>query len=139
MTADENIVTMRRIVEVFNDRDLDIIPQLVTPGFVRHDFAGAFREAGGLEGVADFVQLFLKAMPDLQIKVEDVFATENCLALRVTLTGIHHGEFQGIAPTGKKVKFSGSRMYRFEEGKIAETWQLYDAAGFLRQIGALAA
>lgn len=137
MTVEENISTIRRAVQAINDRDLSIIPQLVTPGFVRHDLAGAFREAEGREGVTDFLQLVLKALPDLQIKVEDIFATERRVALRITWVGTHRGEFQGIAPTGKKVKISGTNLYRFEEGKIAEAWQLYDVAGFLRQIGAL--
>ncbi len=137
MTAEQNIATLKRAIQAINDRDLSIVPQLVTPGFVRHDLAGAFREVGGREGVADFLQLLLKALPDLQIKVEDIFATEKRVALRVTLVGTHQGEFQGIAPTGRKVKVSGNHLYRFEEGKIAEAWQLYDVAGFLRQIGAL--
>jgi len=54
-----------------------------------------------------------------------------------TQTHTHKGEFQGVAATGKKVRMSGTNVYRFEEGRIAEAWQLYDVAGFLRQIGAL--
>jgi len=137
MTAEENIATMRRIIQAINDRDLGSIPQFVTLGFVRHDLAGAFREVEGREGVADFLQLVLKALPDVRVKVEDIFATENRVALRVVWEGAHQGEFQGIVPTGRKVKLSGINLYRFEEGKIAEAWQLYDVAGFLRQIGAL--
>ncbi|MGE0570939.1 MAG: ester cyclase [Dehalococcoidia bacterium] len=26
-------------------------------------------------------------------------------------------------------------VYRFEDGKVAESWQLVDLAGFLKQIG----
>jgi len=137
MTADENIATIRRIIKAINDRDLSIILQLVTPRFVRHDLAGAFREVGGREGVTDFIQLLLTALPDLHITVEDIFATENRVAFRVTIKGTHQGEFQGVAPTGKQVKFSGNHLYHLEEGKIAEAWQLYDLAGFLHQIGAL--
>ncbi|UCE44537.1 MAG: ester cyclase [Candidatus Bathyarchaeota archaeon] len=120
-----------------NDRDLSIVPKLVTPGFVRHDLAGAFREVGGREGVTDFLQLLLKTLPDLRSNIEDIFGTGDRVALRITLVGTHKGGFQGIAATGKKVKFSGSNIYRFEDGKIAEAWQLYDVAGFLRQTGAL--
>jgi steroid delta-isomerase-like uncharacterized protein len=136
-TAQANIKTLKRAIQAINDRDLHSVAQLVTPGFVRHDLAGAFRESGGPEGVTDFLQLLLKALPDLHITVDDIFATENRVAIRVTLVGNHQGAFQGIPPTGKRVKFSGNHLYRFEAEKIAETWQLYDVAGFLRQIGAL--
>ena len=137
MTAEENIATMRRAVQAVNDQDLSIASQLVTPGFVRHDLTGAYQEVRGLEGVTDFIQLVFKALPDLQIKVEDIFATEKRGALRITVSGTHQGEFLGTAPTGKKVEFSQINLYRFEEGKIAETWQLMDVAGFMRQIEAL--
>lgn len=137
MTVEENIETLKQAIQAINDRNLSIVPQLVTPGFVRHDLAGAFREVGGREGVTDFLQLFLKALPDLRSNIEDIFGTGDRVALRVTLVGTHKGEFQGVAATGKKVRISGTNVYRFEDGKIAEAWQLYDVAGFLRQIGAL--
>jgi len=58
-------------------------------------------------------------------------------ALRVTLTGTHEGDFQGIAPTGNRAVISGTHPYRFEGGLFAETWQLWDVATFLRQIEAI--
>jgi predicted ester cyclase len=57
--------------------------------------------------------------------------------MRLTISGTHQGKFQGISPTGKKVTFSSFNLYRFEEGKLAEFWQLIDVANFLRQIGGL--
>jgi predicted ester cyclase len=68
---------------------------------------------------------------------EDLFATEDHDAVRVTSEGTHRGTLQGVAPTGQKIRISGNHTYRFEDGKTAETWQLWDVAAFLRQIGAL--
>jgi len=67
----------------------------------------------------------------------DIFATEERAAMRITVSGTHQGEFLGTEPTGKKVELNQINLYRFEEGRIAETWQLMDVAGFMRQIGAL--
>ncbi len=41
----------------------------------------------------------------------------------------------GMAPTGKKVKATGISIHRITEGKIAETWNNYDALGMLQQLG----
>lgn len=136
MTAEENIATIRQVINAFNDRDLSTMPQFASHGFVRHDLAGAFDEVKGREEVPDYLHQILKTLPDLQIKVEDVFATEKRAAARFTVSGTHHGEFMGTAPTGKKVEYNQINLYSFEEGKIAETWQLMDVAGFMRQIGA---
>ena len=135
MTTETNVATLRRAIQAINDRDLTVNPTLVTPGFIRHDLAGAFREIGGREGVTDFLQLLLEAVPDLQIREEELIATGDRAALRVTLTGTHRGAFQGVAPTGNRVEISGTHTYRFQDGLFAETWQLWDVATFLRQIG----
>jgi steroid delta-isomerase-like uncharacterized protein len=138
MSAEANMEILRKIIQAFNDRDLTVAPTLVTAGFVRHDLASAFVDVRGREEVVDFMQIILKALPDVHVTIEDLFATEERAAMRVTVSGTHRGEFQGIAPTGKKVKFSSVNLYRFEDGKLAEFWQLIDVANFLRQIGGLA-
>jgi hypothetical protein len=89
--TDQNVATLRRAIRAINDRDLSVNPQLVTPDFVRHDLAAAFREVPGAPGVTDFLQLLLEAVPDLQIREEDLIATRGRAALRVTLTGTHLG------------------------------------------------
>ncbi len=137
MTAEKNMAILKKIIQAFNDRDLTVVPTLVTSGFVRHDLASAFMNVKGREQVDDFLQVVLKALPDIQATIEDIFATEERGAMRLTITGTHQGVFQGIAPTGKKVTFSSFNLYRFEAGKLAEFWQLIDVANFLRQIGGL--
>jgi steroid delta-isomerase-like uncharacterized protein len=137
VSAEENVRVLRKLIQAFNDRELAVVSTLVTSGFVRHDLAAAFMEVKGRGEVDDFLQEVLKAMPDLQATIEDIFATEERGAMRLTVSGTHQGEFQGIPPTGKKVTFSSFNLYRFEDGKLAEFWQLIDVANFLRQIGGL--
>ena len=53
-----------------------------------------------------FKETFAEAregFPDLSVAVEDVMAEGDRVAARVTMRGTHRGEFQGIAPTGKRV------------------------------------
>lgn len=48
----------------------------------------------------------------------------------------HLDDFNGIAATGRRVQFSGIVIYRFADGKIAESWGELDFAGLWRQLTA---
>ena len=49
--------------------------------------------------------------------------------------GTHKGEFQGLAPTGKRVEVAEVAIYRIENGKIVEQWGFPDILGLQRQLG----
>jgi len=50
------------------------------------------------------------------------------------MRGTHRGEFQGIAPTGKRVEVRSIDMFRISKGKIVEHWgHVDDPRDFLRQ------
>jgi predicted ester cyclase len=84
-----------------------------------------------------FKETFAEAregFPDLSITVEEVMAEGDRVAARVTMRGTHRGEFQGIAPTGKRVEVKAIDMFRISGGKIVEHWgHADDPTGYLRQ------
>ena len=41
---------------------------------------------------------------------------------RNTVTGTHRGEYMGLPPSGKTVTYSEIFIFRFAEGRVAETW-----------------
>jgi predicted ester cyclase len=51
--------------------------------------------------------------------------------------GTHRGEFMGIAPTGREVKFTGLTIDRVVDGKIVENWIEGDLQDLLQQIDAV--
>ena len=58
----------------------------------------------------------------MRVTVEDMIAEGDRVAARVTMRGTHLGEFEGIAPTGKRVEVRAMDMYRITDGKIVEHW-----------------
>jgi predicted ester cyclase len=56
-----------------------------------------------------------------------------------TNQGTHEGDFLGIAPTGKRVSFSGIVILRVVDGKIVERWAQLDNLSLLQQLGAIPA
>ena len=133
--VEQNIEVMKRAVAAANDGTMaTVAPQVIAPGFVRHDPTDA------LPGVAEsggFIQTLRSAMPDLRVTTEDIFGAGDRVAMRIRVTGTHTGEVLGIPPTGRGVEFSGINIYRLKHGKIAETWQLPDVWGFMTQVGAV--
>jgi steroid delta-isomerase-like uncharacterized protein len=125
-----------RAVAAFNANNPAAFEALFTPDIKRHDLAGVIDDFTGREHVSGFLNLLRTALPDLHIEVEDAFATEDRVAMRLTFSGTHLGDLLGTAPTGKVISFTGVNLYRLEDGRIAETWQLTDWAGALRQAGA---
>lgn len=76
------------------------------------------------------------AFPDAKIEPQTLVADDDQVAVAYTLSGTHDGEFQGIAPTGKKIEVRGVQIGRFEGGEIVERWGASDELGILRQLGA---
>lgn len=51
--------------------------------------------------------------------------------------GTQEGEFAGIPAKGKRISFTGTTIYRVENGKVAEEIGEEDAWLELRQLGAI--
>nr|EJI96948.1 snoaL-like polyketide cyclase family protein [Rhodococcus sp. JVH1] len=71
--------------------------------------------------------------------IEEMFSAGDRVVVRWTGTGTHVGEVNGIPPTGNKIRVDAISIHRLADGKIAETWQVWDTLGFLQQLGAIPA
>lgn len=57
------------------------------------------------------------------------------VVVRLTNTGTHQGNFQGIPATGKQIRISSTTIYRLEGGKIVEEREDADWLGLMQQLG----
>lgn len=73
-------------------------------------------------------------VPDLEIRVEDLVAAGDKVALRLRLRGTHQGDFQGIPATGRTISYVSHEFYRVRDGLIAEEWICSDMASLFRQL-----
>jgi steroid delta-isomerase-like uncharacterized protein len=133
--SDSNQEVVRRLyVEVWNQRKLDVIDEIVSESHALNDptILGA---AAGPEAYKIQVKKFLAAFPDLRFTVEDVISEKDKLVAVWTITGTQKGEFLGIAPTHRKVSISGISIHQLADGKILDTQAIWDALGLLQQLG----
>ena len=123
--------------EVVTTGDLELADRLLADDYVLH-FPGRPGPVDR-EGHKSLVIMFRTAFPDWIETVEDVIGEGDKVVVRVTGTGTHEGDFQGIPPTGAKVTATGIGIGRMADGKVAEAWAAYDALGLLQQLGAVPA
>jgi steroid delta-isomerase-like uncharacterized protein len=81
--------------------------------------------------------LLLEAFPDLHLTVEDMIAEGDKVVVRNTVTGTHRGEYMGLPPTGKSVTYDEIFIFRFVNGRIAETWGVVDVLSQMKQLGVI--
>jgi steroid delta-isomerase-like uncharacterized protein len=137
MSEEANCQLVRRFIdEVFNAGNFDAVDEMLSPDYAHHD--PTTQEFGsGMEGFKRLIGYYRDAFPDLEIALDDQFAAGDRVVDRWTGRGTHRGELMGIQATGRPVSASGISIHRLEDGRIAETWNNYDAAGMLRQLGAI--
>lgn len=110
------------------------IADIVAPDEVHSWGIGGTTE--GYEAFAERWATFNTAFPDLTINVDAVTATDDTAATAWTATGTQAGEWQGIAPTGKTVSWTGINVFRIACGQVAESWGQADHLGLRAALGA---
>jgi predicted ester cyclase len=93
------------------------------PGF--RDHRPGAPEAGVAE-LAEHRTAALGALSGLSARYEPIAGDGQRLAAHATVSGVHSGEFFGVAPTGKTLSWREVHLFEVRDGRIAEHWM--DAA-----------
>ncbi len=67
--------------------------------------------------------------------VDEMIAEGDLVMMRFTFHGVQVGEYYGVPPTNRPVTFAGINIFRIENGKIAEMWDLIDRLWIWQQLG----
>lgn len=81
------------------------------------------------------VASFKSAYPDFRMVVQQQIAEGDRVVTRVHCEGTHLGNDEGVAATGKRVRFTGIAIDRIQDGKVVEMWYWADTWDRLKQIG----
>jgi len=130
MSLEENKAIIRSLYEADNKKDLSILDELISP-----DFFDPIFELRGPESYKRFETEFFEGFPDWQETIEDMVAEGDKVWVRFTAEGTHRGEWQGLAPTGKKITASCVQIWRLAEGKVVEKYSIIDWISALEQLG----
>lgn len=120
LSIEENKALMRRCFEeALNQGKLALVDEIFAPGFVDHSTP---EQVAGPGGVKRYFELIRAGFPDMQVSIDQLIAEGDKVALRTTWRGTHRGEYEGIAPTGKRVTRTMLHIFGVRGGKIQEEW-----------------
>ncbi|MFN8662888.1 MAG: ester cyclase [Thermomicrobiales bacterium] len=129
-TEEQNAAIARRWHEdAVNGHDLAVLDEILAPDAPQD--SATFADNPGPRQV---LGALFTGFPDVQHTVDTVITDGDLVVVRYTASGTHGGEFQGYAPTGKTVTWTGINIYRIECGRIAETWSEVDGLGRIAQM-----
>src|SRR5258706_2154438 len=90
----------------------------------------------GRDGVRQFYEQLMKALPDLEIVVQRRHVAEDAVVVEVRIRGTHLGGWRGLPPTGRQVDVPLCGIYTFDaDDRLAGEKIYYDRGTVLRQLG----
>ena len=136
MSSEKNKAIVRRFMEAYNKRNLDIFDELVATDYFDHVF-----EQQGREALKQLFTMAFEGFPDWYESIEDIIAEGDKVWVRVKATGTHTGEWNlfgvPLPPTGEKVTMMMVFIWRIVNGQLVEGWEVDDNLDFLRQLGVI--
>lgn len=92
-----------------------------------HPTSGAVRE---------LLNDLTRGFPDLELEVVLLHHADDAVIVEGRTRGTHEREWQGLAPTGRRVDVRAAVVFRFEGDRMTNETVYFDLATQIRQLGA---
>lgn len=133
-TDSDNLTIARRFIdEVLNGGRFELVDELVD-----HDYRYIGPDGTELVGrqvLAELLGGFRAGFSNLRAEIGTAVAVDRTVAMTVTLTGTHDGEFEGIPPTAAALELPLAIFTTIVDGRIVEDREYYDTGTLLAQLG----
>jgi steroid delta-isomerase-like uncharacterized protein len=138
MSAETNKAISRRFFdEAWNEGNLTALDEILTQDHFNSGPSNLPGLPAGPEGGKQVITLYRNAFPDVHFTIDEQLTEGERVVTRWTAHGTHQGELQRLPATGKSSTVSGIAIDRFVDGKIAETWGLFDYFSMMQQLGVI--
>ena len=129
-----NLNTVQRFYDAYNKKQEAILSEVIADDYVDYGHEPPGR---GLQGAKSDYQDFARGFADARFDVDEMFGSDDRVAVRWTLHATHTGPFAGHAATQKKATVRGISLYRLHDGKITETRNQADLFALFLQLGTI--
>lgn len=136
-TENQKLVT-RYFEEMCTGRKLEVADEIIAADHVHHDPSSPW-VGQGPEAMKQLASIYQNGFPDARWTVNALYEVGDTVIARWTGTGTHRNDLNGIAPTGKSVNVEAIMIFRIANGRIAESWDVWDTLGMLQQLGVVPA
>ncbi len=134
MASEIKALATRIMEELYSKGDYSVIDEIVSDDYV---YRAPGLEVNGPSELKGFVAEYRAAFPDLKVRIDDLITDGKQIATRFTMSGTNDGDFDGTAPTHKKVEATGILISRYEDGKLVEDWDQFDNYSLMTQLGVI--
>ncbi|MDF2830412.1 MAG: SnoaL-like polyketide cyclase [Mycobacterium sp.] len=133
--GDQAIAVVRRNTEEVQGRgDFELFEELFADDFVDHTPQPG--TTADKDGVRVLYHRLREAFSDFHPEIHWQTVDGDLVTTFKTYHGTHTGDFLGIAPTGRTVRFDTVDAMRVRDGRIVEHWGVADLYGVVGQLGA---
>ena len=129
-TEEKNKQVVQEYVAAFNRGDLNTLKNLVAPDGMIQGVLGK----GHLDKVLHIWEQLITGL-GMQLRIEEMIAVDEVVAVRYTESGTFKGPFLGHEPTGKSYELVAMEWFQIRDGLIQQRWGARDHAAQARQIG----
>jgi len=138
MLSETNKTVSRRFFEeVFGKGKLNVLDEIIATDHVNSGPGALPQLPTGPDGAKQLVTVYRNAFPDIRFTIDEQIAEGDKVVTRWSADGTHKGELVGIPATGKTSTVTGITVDRFVNGKIAESWAIFDQFGMMQQLGVI--
>jgi predicted ester cyclase len=135
MSTEENKKLVLEHYESFvHKQDDEAVRKQLAPDFRDHEMPPG--TPPGPEPVLQYGAMLHTAFPDLRVKIEEIVAERDLVAVRARWTGTHRGvlPMMPFPATNRSFAFTGMVFWRIRDGKIVERWATIDRLGLQQQL-----
>jgi steroid delta-isomerase-like uncharacterized protein len=129
---EQNIALVKRHYEAWNSGDAEALKEIFSPDYVYYSRPG---QEVSFEQMMEWLKPQMEVFPDRVFSVEDILAKGDKVVSRFIFKGTHEGDTESLPATGKKFEIFGIEIFRVENGKIVESWDVHDSLSMWQQLG----
>jgi len=118
---------------VFVKKDLSAVDQYMRSDYIQHNPL----VKPGASGFREFFSTWFASVPDWQYTLKKITAEGNEVWVYGTYSGTLTKDWLGITASGQKYAFEAVDIFRMQDGKLAEHWDVMDIYGLFKQLGAI--
>lgn len=133
-TEENKKVILRYLLEIINDRKLELLGGVFAEKFVRHDLNDSTETWMTIADQQERLTDLFQAFPDFYYTVGDVIAEGDKVVVRAEFHGTQKGTFMKTESQGNRVNLSEIIFYRLEKGKIVERWVQLDLYNLFKKM-----
>ncbi len=132
-TTTSTAIVRRFVDDILNQGRFDVLDEIIHPDYRYEGPDGA--QLHGPDELEQLIGSFRAGFSDFHAAITSEVEDGGLVAMTMTLTGTHDGEFDGFPPTGAFMTLPIAVFSRIDGDRIIEDREFYDTGTMLAQLG----